>query len=70
MIPQTRRARKALFLLVALALLTVALGGSRPVMACPDFVYCLWDPPMHWNPWACQCECDCPDSWGGCGRCN
>ena len=70
MTPHTNHARKVLLLLVALCLLTVALGGSRPVMAwdCGP-MYCPWDPPMHWNPRTCQCECDCQDGWGNCGPC-
>ncbi len=64
-----RLVRKALLLLLALGLLALAspAGVNQPAVAsgCEPMV-CPWG--MHWAPWTCQCECDCPET--GCSICN
>lgn len=68
----TKLIRKGLLLLSILSLLALTLIGPVPQPAfayCEDVVPCPWYPPMHWDSFACECVCDCPDVWGGCGPC-
>jgi len=64
---------KGLFLLVALALVSLAGPVTRPALAyCGFYLECPVDPPMHWDSLACACVCEAtieggdPYNWSHC----
>jgi len=51
--------RKGLFLLAALALLSLAGPVAKPAQAYCEYIQCLFYPPMHSTCFG-VCVCDCP----------